>query len=125
MQKLHAHPYTITGISECGNVYVKDIWGKVHKMSLPPNQLKPHNDANYISSDEDMEQHNTEEISAINSLHHQNLLSSRIFVIHDKSDVSPKHKKSKIELNIHIDKIPIELMDEIEKNHMQTAINES
>ena len=38
----HANPYTIIGISECGNVYVKDIWDKAHKRSLPPNQLKPY-----------------------------------------------------------------------------------
>ena len=38
-QKWCAHPYTVTGISECGNVYVKAIWGKTHKRSLPPSQL--------------------------------------------------------------------------------------
>ena len=71
MQKWSAHPYTITGISECGKVYVKDIWGKAHKRSLPPNQLKPYKDASYISSDEDVEQPLMEEISAINCFHCQ------------------------------------------------------
>ena len=80
MQKWSAHPYTKTGISECGNVYVKYIWGKAHNRSLDHNQLKPYKDANYISSDEDIEQHNTEEISAINSFHHQNFLSSRVSI---------------------------------------------
>ena len=71
VQKLSAHPYTITGIRECGNVYVKDIWGKAHKRSLPPNQLKPYKDANDISSDEGVEQSIMEKISVINSFHHQ------------------------------------------------------
>ena len=34
VQKWSAHPYTITGINECGNVYVKDIWGKAHKHEI-------------------------------------------------------------------------------------------
>ena len=32
VQNRSACPYTITGISECGNVYIKDIWGKAHKI---------------------------------------------------------------------------------------------
>ena len=71
MQKWSAHPYTITGIGECGNVYVEDIWGKAHKRSVSPNQLKPYKDANYISSDEDVKHPVMEEISVVKSFHHQ------------------------------------------------------
>ena len=71
VQKWSAHPYTITGISECGNVYIKDICGKVHKRSVPPNQLKSYKDANYISSDEDVKHPVMEEMSVIKCFHHQ------------------------------------------------------
>ena len=67
------HPYTITGISECGNVYVKDIWGKADKRSLPPSQLKPYKDPDYISSDEDTALYQY-------SFHHQEFPLSRISV---------------------------------------------
>ena len=125
LQKWSAHPYTITGIRECGNVYVKDIWGKGYKRSLPPKQLKPYKDANYISSDEDVEQNNMEEISAINSFCHKNFLLSRVSITNDEGDVSCKCKQSKIDLNMPIDKIDIEVLDEIEESHIQTTINES
>ena len=123
--KWSAHPYTIPGISECGSVYVKDIWGKAHKMSLPPNQLKPYKDANYISSDEDVEHPVMEEISVIKSFHHQQFPSSKVSIVKDESNVFPEHKKPKIDLNISVKNIPVEVLDEIEENHIQTAINES
>ena len=63
-----------------------------------------------------------EEISTINSSVHQSLLLSIVSVIHDKSDVSHKCKKSKIDLNMPINKIPIELLDEIEENHTLVKI---
>ena len=77
--KWSAHPYTITGISECGNVNVKDIWEKHTKKSVLPNQLKPCKGANYISSDEDVEHPVMEEISIIKSFHHQQFLSWKSF----------------------------------------------
>ena len=125
VQKWSAHPYTITGISECGNVYVKDIWGKAHKRSLPPNQLKPYKDANYISSDEDVEHPVMEEISVRRSFHHQQFPSSKVSIVKDETNVSSECKKPKIDLNMPVTNIPIEVLDEIEKNHIQTAINES
>ena len=96
------HLYTITDISKCGNVYVKDIWGKANKRSLPPNQLKPYKDANYISSDEDVEQPITEEISAIYIFHCQQFLSLTFSIIKDESDVSTECKNPKIDLNMPI-----------------------
>ena len=89
VQKRSAYPYTITGISECGNVYVKDIWGKVHKRSVPPNQLKPYKDANYISSDEDVEHPVMEKISVIKSFHHQKFLLSRMKPMSSQNVRSP------------------------------------
>ena len=125
VRKWSAHPYTITGISECGNVYVKDIWGKAHKRSVPPNQLKPYKDANYISSDEDVEHPVMEEISVIKSFHHQQFPSSKVSIVKDETYVSPEHKKPKIDLNMPVKNIPIEVLDKIEENHIQTGINES
>ena len=118
VQKWSAHPYTITGISECGNVHVKDILGKAHKRSLPPNQLKPYKDANYISSDEDVEHPVMEEISVIISFHCQQFPSSKGSIVKDESDVSPKCKKPKIDLNMPVKNIPIEVLDKIEDNHI-------
>ena len=89
MQKWSAHLYTITGISKCGNVYVKDMWGKAHKRFVPPNQLKPYKDANYISSDEDVEHLIMEEISVIKSFHCQQFPSSKVSIVKDETDVSP------------------------------------
>ena len=125
MQKWSAHPYTITGISECGNVYVKDIWGKAHKRSPPPNGLKHYKDADYISLDEDVVHPVMEEISVINSFHHQQFPSSKVSNVKDESDISPEHKKSKIDLNMPVKNISIEVPDEIEDSYIQTAINES
>ena len=125
VQKWSAHPYTITGISECGNIYVKDIWGKAHKRSQPPYHLKPYKDANYISSDEDVEHLVMEEISVIKSSCCQQFLSSKVSILKDESDVSPEHKKSNIDLNMPVKNIPIEVPGEIEETLMQTAIKES
>ena len=85
MWKWTTHPYTITGISECGNVYVKDIWGKAHKRSVPPNHLKPYKDVNYISSDEDVEHPVMEKISVIKSSCHQQFPSSKVSVVKDET----------------------------------------
>ena len=123
--KWSAHPYTITCISECGNVYVKDIWGKAHKRSVPPNQLKPYKDANYISLDEDVEHSVMEKISVIKSFHHQQFPSSKVSVVKYETSVSPECKKPKIDLNMPVKNIFIEVLDKIKENHIQTAINES
>ena len=120
-----AHPYTIIGISECGSAYVKDIRGKAHKRSAPPNQLKPYKNADYISSDEDVEHLVMEQISIISSFHHQQFPSSKVSVVKDETDVSPKSKKPKIDLNMPVKNTSIEVLDMIEENHIQTAINES
>ena len=119
LQKWIAHPYTITGISECGNVYAKDIWVKAHKRSLPPNQLKPYKNAIYISSDEDVKPPVMEEISVVNSFHYQQFPLSKVSIVRDESDVSPEHKKPKIYLNMPVKNIPTEILDEIEENHIQ------
>ena len=125
VQKWTAHPYTITGISECGNVYVKDIWSKGDKRSLPASQLKPYKDPDYISSDEDKAPNCTNTVPVIKSFHHQEFLSTTVSVISDESNSSPEQKKYKIELKIPVEKIPIEVLEEIEENDIQTAINES
>ena len=125
MQKWSAHLYKITGISVCGNGYVKDIWGKAHKRSVPPSHLKPYKDANYISSDEDVEYHVMEEISVVKSFGCQQFPSSKVSIVRDETDVSPKHKKPKIDLNMPIKHIAIEVLDEIEENLTQTTINKS
>ena len=78
-------------------LYFKDIWGKAHKRSLPPNQLKPYKDANYISSDENGEHPVMEEISVVNSFH-----PSNISIVRDESDVSPECKNPKIDLNMPV-----------------------
>ena len=66
-----------------------------------------------------------EEISVINSFHHQQFPSSKVSIVKDESDVSPEHKKLKIDLNMSVINIPIEVLGEIEYNHIQTATNES
>ena len=104
---------------------MSDIWGKAHKRSLPPNQLKPYKYANYISSDEDVEQPIMEEICVVKSFYHQQFLSSKVSIFKVESDVSPEHEKSKIYLNMPVKNIPTEVLDKIEDNHIQTAINES
>ena len=93
MQKCSAHPYTIRGISECGNVYVKDIWGKVHKRSLPPSQLKPYKDLNYASSHEDTAPNCTHTVFTIKSFHHQEFPSTTVSAVNDNSNSSPECKK--------------------------------
>ena len=123
--KSSAHPCTITGISECGNVYAKDIWGKAHKRSLPPSQLKPYKDCNNISSDEDTAPNCTNTVSAIKSFLCQELPLTTVCVINDDSSSSPAHKKYKIDLNMPVEKIPIEVLEKIEESDIQTAINES
>ena len=60
-----------------------------------------------------------------NSLLWSKFLSSKVSIFKDESDVSPECKKPKIDLNIPVKNIPIEVLDEIEDNHIQTAINES
>ena len=89
-------PYTVTGISECGNVCVKDIWDKAHKRSLPPSQLKPYKDASYISSDEDIALNCTDTVSAIKRFQCQEFLLTTACVINDNSNSSPECKKYKL-----------------------------
>ena len=125
MQKWGAHPFTITGISECGNVYVKDIWGKANKRSQHPYQLKPYKGTNYISSDKDVKQPVMEEISFIKSFCHQQFPSSKVSIVKDEANVSLECKKPKIDLNMPVKSIPIKILGEIEENHIQTTINES
>ena len=66
-----------------------------------------------------------EEISVIKSFHHQQFPLSKVFVVKDETDVFPECKKPKIDLNMPVKNIPIEVLDEIQENHIQTTINES
>ena len=66
-----------------------------------------------------------EEISVIKSFHDQQFPLSKVSIVKDESNVSPRCKKPKIDLNMPVKNIPIERLDEIEENHIQTAINES
>ena len=66
-----------------------------------------------------------EEIYVINSFHCQQLPSSKVSIAKDESDVSPECKKLKIDLNMPVKNIPIEVLDEIEDSHIQMAIKES
>ena len=65
------------------------------------------------------------EISVINSFHHCQFPSSKVSIVKDESDVSQECKKPKIDLNMPVKNIPIEVVDEIEDNYIQTVINES
>ena len=64
-------------------------------------------------------------VSVISSFCHQQFLSLKVSVVKDKTDVSQERKKPKIDLNMPVKNIPIEVLGEIEENLMKTAINES
>ena len=66
-----------------------------------------------------------EEISVINSFCHHQFPSSKVSIVRDESDVSPECNKPKIDLNMPVKNTPIEILDKIEENHVQTAVNES
>ena len=104
-------------------MYMSKISGVKHTNQL--NQLKAYKDANYISSDEEVEHPVMEEISVVKSFHHQQFQSSKVSIVKDETNVSLECKKSKINLNMPFKNIPIEVLDEIEENHIQKAINES
>ena len=117
VQKWSAHPYTIIGISECGNVYVKDICGKAHKRSLPPSQPKPYKDPDYISCDEDTALNCTNTVYAIKNFCHQEFPLTTVSLSSITTAILHlKHNKYNIDLNMPFIKMPIEVLDEIEEN---------
>ena len=66
-----------------------------------------------------------EEISVIKCFCHQQSPLSKVSLVKDETNVSPECKKPKIDLNMSVKNIAIEVLDEIEENLIQTAINES